>query len=212
MDDKTCTKCNNVFPATTEYFYKNKNQKDGLRTWCKNCVNENYLMNKTKRNLQNRLNYRKNRDDRVLKCKIWRQNNPDHYKQYYQKNKAEIFEKRRKYRNERYKKDPKFKLCINLRNNLRRIILGARSISSLELLGCTIEEFKQHIESQWKSGMNWNNWSKDGWHIDHIYPLSKIDPNNIEELARVCHYSNFQPLWAKENIVKGNKVDQNPQQ
>lgn len=206
MSDKTCTKCNCVFPATTEYFHKNGRQKDGLRTWCKICVQNNHLINKKERNLKNRIRHHSNRNDKILKSKEWRQKNPNHYKQYYEKNKSQIFQKRKIYRNERYKKDLKFKLCCNLRSSLHRILVDKKDNKALELLGCTIEQFKQHIESLWQDGMSWENWSKHGWHIDHIYPLSKIDPNNREELAKVCHYSNLQPLWAKENISKGNRV------
>jgi hypothetical protein len=74
----------------------------------------------------------------------------------------------------------------------------------MEYLGCTLEELKIHLESQFKEGMNWGNYGK--WEIDHIFPLSKADLTNLEEYKKVFHYTNLQPLWKAENRSKGNKL------
>jgi hypothetical protein len=63
---------------------------------------------------------------------------------------------------------------------------------------------KIHLEKQFKDGMSWENHSLFGWHIDHIIPLSSAESD--DELKKLCHYTNLQPLWAKENIVKRNKI------
>ncbi len=73
---------------------------------------------------------------------------------------------------------------------------------SIEYLGCTIAEFKQHIESQFKEGMTWKNHGE--WHIDHIVPI-KYDNPTLEQVIERLHWTNTQPLWANENIVKGNR-------
>lgn len=79
-----------------------------------------------------------------------------------------------------------------------------------EILGCTMEEFKKHIELQFTEGMTWNNHGrcKNGscevWHIDHRIPISSA--NTEERILELCHYSNFQPMWALENISKNNKI------
>lgn len=52
-------------------------------------------------------------------------------------------------------------------------------------------------------GMSWNNWSKTGWHIDHIKPLASAEYS--EDLIKLCHYTNLQPLWAEENLSKGDQ-------
>jgi len=72
----------------------------------------------------------------------------------------------------------------------------------MEYVGCTIEEFKAHIEAQFKEGMSWDNHGK--WHIDHIIPLKYNNPT-IEETIERLHYTNTQPLWATDNIAKGNR-------
>lgn len=72
-----------------------------------------------------------------------------------------------------------------------------------ELIGCSIPEFRSHIESQFRDGMGWG---VDGWHIDHILPLSYFNLSDPDEQKACFHYSNTQPLWAYENISKGNRV------
>lgn len=119
------------------------------------------------------------------------------YKQVYNSNKREYF---RLYFNKRRKSDPKFKLAVSLRNRLN---LAIKNGSALKLLGCSIEEFKLFIEAKFQPGMNWDNHGE--WHLDHIRPLSSFDLFNTSELEIACHFSNFQPLWAAENIRKSDK-------
>jgi hypothetical protein len=76
----------------------------------------------------------------------------------------------------------------------------------MNLLGCSIEEFKQYLQKQFKEGMTWSNYGQHGWVIDHIYPCCKFDLS-IEEEQRECfNYKNLQPLWRKENSQKSGKV------
>jgi hypothetical protein len=80
---------------------------------------------------------------------------------------------------------------------------GSAKPSKTELMiGCGYEKLKKHIENMFKIGMSWEN--KGEWHIDHIIPLSSA--STIQETIRLCHYTNLQPLWANENIRKGNKI------
>lgn len=71
-------------------------------------------------------------------------------------------------------------------------------------LGCSIEQLKEYLAARFQPGMSWSNHGE--WHIDHIVPLSSVDLEDQEQLLKVCHYSNLQPLWAGDNSRKGNKT------
>jgi hypothetical protein len=80
--------------------------------------------------------------------------------------------------------------------------------STLEYLGCDIVFFRKYIEKKFVIGMSWENYGS-AWHIDHITPIkykeNDDDIISIEEIEKRLHYTNTQPLWASENISKGNK-------
>lgn len=119
------------------------------------------------------------------------------------KDKANFYAK--EYIINRKKTDPLYKLIINTRglilNSIKRG--GYKKTSrTYKILGCSFEEFKIHIENLFTNGMCWDNRSE--WHLDHIYPVSRSkDENHLIELN---HYTNFQPLWAGDNIRKGNRL------
>jgi Uri superfamily endonuclease len=98
---------------------------------------------------------------------------------------------------------PQNKIAHNLRTRLGKAITS--NISAVKDLGCSIEELKSFLESKFTLGMTWDNYGK--WHIDHIKPLSKFNLSDTKELLMACHYTNLQPLWAKDNIVKYNKME-----
>ena len=77
---------------------------------------------------------------------------------------------------------------------------------SKEYIQCTTEELKAHIEAQFQQGMSWKNYGE--WHIDHIIPIKYKQDGKIptlEEVVQRLHYTNAQPLWAYENLSKGNR-------
>lgn len=107
----------------------------------------------------------------------------------------------------RMKNDLPFRIITNIRGRLknflsRRYLTKDREMTSL--VGCSSEELKQHIERQFLPGMTWDNYGLRGWHIDHIRPLSLA--KNMEDIVRLklLHYTNFQPLWAIDNIKKSD--------
>lgn len=105
---------------------------------------------------------------------------------------------------ERYSSDLNYKLRSVLRARLNQALKhNLKSGSAVNDLGCSVEGLKTYLESKFKMGMTWDNWSRNGWHIDHIEPLSKFDLTNELELKIACHYTNLQPMWASENIKKG---------
>jgi hypothetical protein len=78
-----------------------------------------------------------------------------------------------------------------------------KSGTSEWLLGCSIIEFRQHLEKQFVNGMKWENYGE--WHIDHIIPCSSFDLSKIDEQKKCFHYTNQQPLWKIDNLRKGNR-------
>ena len=72
------------------------------------------------------------------------------------------------------------------------------------MLGCTPLQLKEHLESKFTGNMTWENYGFYGWHIDHIIPLSSA--KDEDGLKKLCHYTNLQPLWCKDNLSKGSKI------
>lgn len=107
----------------------------------------------------------------------------------------------------RYHSDPKFKLSRLLRIRLYHALKkNIRNGSAVRDLGCSLDDFIKYIESQFQPGMTWDNWAHDGWHIDHIIPLDAFDLTDPEQFKKAVHYTNLQPMWARDNFIKHNKV------
>lgn len=80
-----------------------------------------------------------------------------------------------------------------------------------DLVDYTLEELKAHIENLFQPGMSWDNYGKYGWHIDHKTPVSSfnIGSYDCEDFKKCWSLENLQPLWAKDNLRKGNKLLEN---
>ena len=103
--------------------------------------------------------------------------------------------------------DPAGHLAGIVRSRVYHALQKDKEMSSQEYLGCDIDTFKQHIESQFVEGMTWGNFGSE-WHIDHKIPLKYQQdgiPPTLEEVSKRLYYLNTQPMWASENISKGNR-------
>ena len=150
-----------------------------------------YASNKLRASASQKAYKEKNKDQIQKYISDWHMNNRKHMQEYYRKKR---------------KSDINYRLADNLRARVRHIISGdAKSGSSVEDLGCSIKQLKQHLESKFKPGMTWGNYGFRGWHIDHIVPLSKFDLTDREQFLQACHYTNLQPLWWQDNLKKSNK-------
>lgn len=128
----------------------------------------------------------------------------------YIKHKEKIIKNKAIYQRKKLIIDDDFKLLRNLRARLNKAIKGNyKSGSAIKNLGCSISELKIYLESKFLSGMTWDNYGRDGWHIDHIVPLSSFNLQDTNELKKACHYTNLQPLWRIDNLVKSNKIVEN---
>lgn len=200
FDTKVCIKCNEE--KIVSEFYKRKNSVDGYRNDCKSCMNDRVINSPNRK--QNKKNYYENNKEKV-KQKV---------KEYYSLNKEKTQETKRIYQekyksrrnkrhNERYHNDIIYRLTSNFRGSINKAFKrnGFKKTSkTFDLLGCSFEELKIHLENQFKEGMSWENHGE--WHIDHKIPLSWAKTE--EELKKLCKYSNLQPLWAEENLSKKN--------
>jgi len=123
------------------------------------------------------------------------------------KTKEELRKIRNEYQKQKKKTDINYKIAGAIRSRIYSQVksLGHGKVdSTVKLLGCTIPELRKYLESQFKKGMTWANYGQ-GWHIDHIKPCAKFELHRAEEQYKCFHYTNLQPLWAKENYSKGSK-------
>ena len=112
-----------------------------------------------------------------------------------------------KYEQERKRTDRQYALACSLRDRLNKALKGNfKSGSAVRDLGMTIPEFEAYIEPMFLPGMTWDNWTDDGWHLDHIYPLAKADLTDRVQFLAVANWRNYQPLWAKDNLSKGDSI------
>jgi len=145
------------------------------------------------------------------RTKEYRLRHPEKIKAAVAKYKAENPEKIRAWRRRHHHQgmtDPVFVIVKRLRTRLHdEVRFRARKTkkltSALNLVGCTREELKTWIESQFKPGMGWHNRSE--WHIDHKRPVASFDMMDLEEQKKCFHYTNLQPLWVSENTSKGSR-------
>ena len=113
---------------------------------------------------------------------------------------------RRKYHSDRMKSDPVYALKQTFKSSLGNAIsrMGyTKRNRSYKILGCTWDFFKGYIEAKFQDGMSWDN--RGEWELDHIVPVSSATTE--DEVIKLNHYSNFQPLWKEQNREKGAKLD-----
>jgi len=226
---KVCRKCN--LEKDYSEFYKDSHLKDGYESKCKSCKKGYENIRKEKIQQYQQKYYLNNKDKILKKSKKYDLENKEKKKKYqqqffpnyYKKNKQIIFENRKKWYQEnkeycikkstqdtniRYHNDPNFKLRILLRSRLYELIKkhkNNKSKSAIKLLGCSIKECKQHLESNLLPEWNWSNHGIV-WEIDHIIPCSSFDLSDPEQQRKCFHFTNLQPLSISENRSKGNKV------
>ena len=227
---KQCTRCKLIF--LNDQFYKDKKSKDGLNFHCRKCKKKSdrkyYNSNKERkrkyskeyneRNKEARRKYsreysKKNKEKTLKYASEYREHNKEiackYGKEYYQKNRKKCIKNQVEYTRKRLKNDSKLKITMYIGKAIRDS-LKTRNISKNNkhwesLVDFTFEEFIIHFESLFQPGMNWKNQGE--WHIDHIKPISLFEFKSIDDLGfKECwSLSNLQPLWAKDNLEKGNK-------
>ncbi len=241
IEKKKCGKCN-IYQSLDNY-NKSSNTWDKLRSECKKCLSERRIADKEKMTEYNKIYWQKTKEIQKEKNKQWREKNKDHVKnkmrewleanKEYKKQKDKEYnevnwEKKkeycRKWKQQDYidlKSNPDrineyntYKIKSNISRRIRELIGQEKSKSSLQYLGCSLEQFKNHIQAQFQDGMSWDNYgcykkgdTKSGWHLDHIIPCNAFNLEDKYEQNACFYYLNLQPLWGKDNIIKSDFFD-----
>lgn len=128
----------------------------------------------------------------------WRKRNPEKAKEI-----------AREYARRRYQTNPQWRLATLARNRISGALKrrkAEKSARTTDLLGCSVQDLRIHLEKQFRPGMTWENYGRH-WHVDHIVPCDAFDLTDPEQQRRCFHFSNLQPLPARENIQKWKHTD-----
>jgi hypothetical protein len=188
---KHCFNCDREFKAKTNAIF------------CLNCRKEQKEFRRSK-HMKSKLY----RERKALYDKKYRKDHKTHIRKIKQLWKIKNKERLQREQRIRYNKDIAYHLHTLIR---LRIIHGIKRLSkkssTFKLLGCTIRYLRTWLENNFKEGMNWQNWGRKGWHIDHIRPCASFDLSKESEQRKCFHYSNLQPLWWYENLAKKDKTN-----
>lgn len=224
MTKKICSKCK-IEKDVCEFNIR-KNRKSGFTSHCKLCICKNakkYRVNNSDIIKYNKkLYYDKNRETLNKKTREWYEKNSEYAlqqkKDYYNQNREVVLERSKlwsknnrdkinKYLQTKKIENPLFKLELNVRGRIKQY-LKQKNITpknkTFDIVGIGVIELKEYLEAQFLDGMSWENYGMYGWHIDHKIPLCSAE--NETELLKLFHYTNLQPLWAKDNLQKNNKI------
>lgn len=198
---KTCKKCD--VPKELDEFSKRKNAKDGLNYWCKQCNSDYILDNKEQHQTSLKIWYKKNKELVNTRSKTYNYSEKGKIsnKKSREKNKETTYQKNKIYTKNKYKNNSLYRLKIIIRTRIYSILKGNKNHKSIEIIGCTIKEYKNHLEKQFKPEMSWENHGKI-WEIDHIKPCDSFNLITLEEQQKCFHYNNVQPLFKTTEIAE----------
>jgi len=206
MEQKFCKQCNLLKDI-------DKFQKNGkyYKHTCKECAAvyfKNHRLNNHEYHINRIKNWKKEnqakiKEYRILDYDINKEKYKANKKIWYNHNKDIVVQNVVAYRANKLKTDSHFKMIENTRSLIRNAfkrIFTTKSKKTLEILGCTFNEFKIHLEKQFNDKMNWDN-QGNYWVMDHIKPIALA--KNEQDVILLNHYTNFQPMEKIENIIKG---------
>ncbi len=196
-----------VIASSKEYYLRNKeiiSEKSKTRRISKDL---DELNKKIREKRANRTDEEKRRYAEYAKG--YRQKNKDRIKEYQKNVRSKTKKQKRERHKKRYREDILYKITHNLRSRVKQAIrCGLKTEKTITLLGCTTSQLKNHIESLFTDGMNWEVFMTGDIHIDHIKPCAKFDLTKKDEQLACFNYKNLQPLWWQDNLIKGSKYQE----
>ena len=201
IETKFCKKCSRDLPRTEEYYYRpydHFNEKYRWDAYCRECKKKHCASYSKKKSAKGRENKELAKQG-LRKCTQCKQVKPRDKKNF-----------RWDYAGFNYygkcHECDTYAIASSVRSRVLAALTGNKPDLRVEqLLGCSLEKAKAHLESTWVEGMCWANHGLYGWHIDHIRPCASFNLKNEEELLACFNYKNMQALWAKDNLSKSSK-------
>lgn len=127
-------------------------------------------------------------------------------KAYYQKHKRRVNKRRVANYKKKHKECSLARLTRRVRTRMHCALNGKKKQGrTMELIGCTPEQLRAHLESQFTEGMAWGQHGR--WHVDHVLPLAAFDLTDKKHQSYAFHWSNLSPLWAADNLAKSDSYD-----
>lgn len=232
---KICTKCKIEKNCDDFYKYKNvckkcynENSKKNQKKWREKnrekikIISKEYRRNNLEKSKGAQKRWYDNNKDKIKDYReFYKKEFPEKlkltWKKYREENKEKLSMNRKEYvkkhRTElnlyavnRRKSNPVLKISHNIRGRIRDFLRTKNMLKTnktFDIIGCSPQQLKEHIEKQFKDGMTWENYGYYGWHIDHIISLNS--GKTKEEIYKLCHYTNLQPLWWEDNLSKGDR-------
>ena len=205
---KICSKCDKE--KDFYLFRKQSSTKTGFSSACRECLLLDYQANRPRHLASNKRNWAKNKQNFKASIRRYRENNKEKIQemQRSRSQRPEVKERNNflaRERNKKRKKTDQYRISQCLRHRLFMTLkrAGAVKISkTFDLLGCSFDFFKSHLESKFLPGMTWENRGKFTWHIDHIIPVSKFNLVDPEEQKKCFHHTNLAPRWATTRIAR----------
>lgn len=221
LGQKQCPKCPEPRPISE--FSNDKSSKDGLYALCKEHIKEysNRPENKEAQAKRDKKYQEENKQKISINKKKYYEDNKEKIekrdKKRYTLKRHQILKQKQEYtfknkekistriRN-RKKQDINFRLRANLASRVAMALKGLnKSLSTMFLIGCEIDYLMYYLQEQFTKGMSWDNYGLYGWHMDHIKPCVLFDLSKKSQQLICFNHTNLQPLWAEDNLRKGNK-------
>lgn len=209
---KVCASCETAYIPSS--FGMDNKRPDGLNPYCRECrsdIGKKYYKANPERVHAANQRWKDENPDKVAAWKAGRVDESRQYQRDWRERNRDKLRERARLKSAEKRLDPKERLDNAISCGIRGgVVRGSKRRAKWEtLVGYTVEDLMTHLESQFTDGMAWENYGRDGWHVDHIMPRSAFNYETPQDMdfKRCWALNNLQPLWQSENCSKNNKID-----